>query len=417
MAELWRFKKALTHQLNNLQLALSRQQVQFPPLGSATLDYDDVQIARNWLKLPELRQNWDQITLVESYQQQFSQWNGSQHAFAFMGGRVALSAAIYALNLKPGDEVIVPGYTCIVVPNALKFVGVQPVYCDIELDTYGLDVNKIGGLITPRTKAILLHHLYGLVCRDYDLLLELAQKHSLPVIEDCAHATGAEYHDKKIGNLGTIAFYSSEQSKIFNTIQGGIATTNDNEIAQRLTTYWSSAHLPEHEFTEKLLYNVILRYYSDKHRLRWVLGDIADIMHGNKTLISTNSEEMKGIMPAHYGARMPAPIAALGINQLKKIDTYNEQRRATAKQWDQWCLDHSYQPPHVIAGSTPVYLRYPVLVEPQMKTNHAWTKKSLGIKAGVWFTSHQHPAPCHFPELPQACRAISSCINLPTLLS
>lgn len=158
--------------------------------------------------------------------------------FLSWGGRVALSACIYALDLQPDGEVILPGYTCVVVPNAFSYAGVKTVYSDIELDTYGLDVSQIENKITNKTKAILIQHLYGLVCRDYEAIIDLATHHGLKVIEDCAHCTGAEYKGKKVGNLGDVAFYSSEQSKVFNTIQGGVAVTNNDLLAQRLRVFY-----------------------------------------------------------------------------------------------------------------------------------------------------------------------------------
>ena len=179
---------------------------------SMTLDGDDVEVANEWLSN---RSSWQDATVVSQYEAEFARWNGSKYAFAFMGGRVALSACIYALNLQPGDEIIMPGYTCVVVPNAFKWAGVKIVYCDIELDTYGADVSQIESKITPKTRAILLHHLYGIVCRDYEAIIDLAKRHDLKVIEDCAHTTGAEYQGRKVGNLGDVAIYSSEKSKIF----------------------------------------------------------------------------------------------------------------------------------------------------------------------------------------------------------
>src|SRR3989304_4500748 len=128
--------------------------------------------------------------------------NVSRHAFAFLGGRVALSACIHALGLAPGDEVILPGYTCVVVPNAFHYAGVRTVYADIELETYGLDAARAEEKITPNTRAILLHHMYGLVCRDYEDILALARRRGIRVIEDCAQSTGAGFGCAKGGDRG-----------------------------------------------------------------------------------------------------------------------------------------------------------------------------------------------------------------------
>ena len=401
------------HQVNNLLNLLRGYPITTPSLGSMTLDEDDVEIAREWLRD---KTRWEENDLVTQYETEFARWNGSKFAFAFMGGRVALSACIYALDLQENDEVILPGYTCVVVPNAFKYAGVKPVYVDIELDTYGPDIKEVKQKITSKTKAILLHHLYGLVCRDYEAILELAKKYNLRVIEDCAHATGAEYKGKKVGNWGDVGFYSSEQSKVFNTIQGGIAVTNDEKIAKKLQEYYDKAPFPKVERIDKQLSNVILNYYQFKHPQRWWRGDVAELLYGRKRLISTTVEEEHGIKPAHYGCRMPPPIAAIAINQLRKIESYNQLRRQTAKQWDQWCEANGYKKPVVIENSTPVFLRYPVMVEDKKKKNISWGYRELGVTVGVWFVSHIHPVNLKVVDCPYADKAVSCCINLPCII-
>lgn len=378
-----------------------------------TLAQDDVDIVRTWL---QDRSNWGNREIVRQYEVEFARWNGSKYAFAFMSGREALSACIYALELQTGDEVILPGYTCVVVPNAFHYAGVKTVYCDIELNTYGPDVADIEKKITPKTRTILLHHLYGLVCRDYESILDLAKQFDLKVIEDCAHGTGAEYKGMKVGNRGDVAFYSSEQSKVFNTIQGGMAVTNNDNLAERLKKYYDQAPYPDEVWIEKQLYNVILNYYRFKHPQRWWLGDLADIMYSNKRLISTTPEEERGICPAYYGRKMPAPIAAIGLNQIKKIDQYNKWRRETANRWDRWCDEKGYQKPMVLQDSIPVFLRYPVLVEPEKKRNTSWAYKELGIELGIWFVSNIHPVQWPVKDCLNADIAVKRCINFPCLV-
>lgn len=383
-----------------------------PPLGSATLDIDDVRIAKGLLKD---RGSWQDNSIIDRYQSSFAAWNGSRFAFAFMGGRVALSAAIHSLGLKPDDEVILPGYTCVVVPNAFNFEGIKIVYSDIELDTYGLDVSRLEKKITSKTKAVLLHHLYGLVCRDYAEIIEIARKHGLYIIEDCAQSTGASYEGKKVGYLGDVSFYSSEQSKVFTTIQGGVVCTNDEGLATRIADYYENAPFPSQERTESLLWNVLINYYSFKVPGRWWKKDIAHLVLGGKVLVSTTDEEIKGIRPDYYGCKMPPPIAALGLNQLRKMDHYNEERRKEAGKWDLWCEENGYRKPMVKSNSVPVFLRYPVLVEPERKRDTSWALKDLGVELGKWFLGKLHPIDISIPDCPNADRAVLGCINFPTL--
>lgn len=414
MTLIHRIASAGIHQARNAANLIRGLPINPPSLGSMTLDMDDVDLAHKLLE-GAVHDMDSQATL--QYEREFAQWNGSKHAFAFMSGRVALSAAIHALRLTPGDEVILPGYTCVVVPNAFHFAEIKTVYCDIELDTFGPDAAQVESKITSKTRAILLHHLYGLVCRDYEALLDTAKRHGLKVIEDCAQATGAEYKGLKVGNGGDIAFYSSENSKVMNTIQGGMAITNDAALAERLKEYYDLAPLPDSTWINNQLHNVILNYYQSKHPKRYWMGDLVDLRYGNKRMISTTQGENNGIQPSIYGRKMPGPIAALGSNQLKKIDAYNNLRRKTVKRWDRWAESNGYRKPQVIGDSTPVFLRYPILVEPGKKQDLSWALKELGLIPGVWFISHLHPSSQSVPECPNSGKAVKQCINFPSLLN
>ena len=370
------------------KIALGRP-LTYPGLISVTLDMDDVDIAGKWLGN---REHWHKPGLVQEYENKFAHWNGSKYAFAFMGGRVALSACIYALNLKPGDEAILPGYTCVVVPNAFNYSGIKIIYSDIELDTFGLDATLMEDKITPRTKVILLPHHYGLVCRDYEKIIEIARQRGLYVIEDCCHGTGAEFKKRKIGNYGDMAFYSTEQSKIMTTIQGGMAITNNDLFAERIKKYYEDARYPDAELIDKQLHSLIINYHAYKDQQRWWKGDLYRLRYQDKIIVSTTKKEMQGLKPGYYGQKMPAPIAAIGLNQLKKVDSYNELRRQTAKKWDAWCDANGYGKPFVAPETTPVYLRYPVMVEPEKKKNTSWAQRELGVNLGVWFETNIHPA-------------------------
>jgi perosamine synthetase len=407
------FIKAGRHQLKNIYKIVRGFPLTTPSFSSTTLDLDDVQIASEWLKN---KNQWYRDRECFEYNYQFAKWNGSKYAFSFMGGRVALSAIIQALELKAGDEVIIPGYTCVVVPNAFKYAGVHVVYSDIELDTYALDVSKIEEKISSNTKAILIQHMYGLVSRDFMDILQIAEKYSLYVIEDCAHSTGVIYKNCRVGNFGHAAFYSSEKTKVFSTIKGGIASTNDDEIAKRLRQYYDDAPYPSENEIENILYNVLINYYRHKHPQRWWRGDLVSLRYWDKEIISTTKDEEKGIRPSNYGNKMPAPVSELGLNQIWKIDEYNKRRRKTASKWDMWCTENGYKPATVIDNSTPIFLRYPILVEPDRKRNRLWGLKNPGVDVGVWYKSNIHPVPSHLPQCPNANHAVERCINFPTLL-
>lgn len=404
--------KAVRHQVSNLGKLKKGIPVAPSPLTSMTLDYDDVELARTWL---QDRQSWFDESPVAEFETSFAEWNGSRHAIAFMNGRSALSACIAALNLRPGDEVLVAGYTCVVVPNAFKFAGVVPRYVDIELDTFGIDAGGLERHVSSKTKAILIQHLYGYVCRDFETLLRFAATHDLKIIEDCAHSTGAEFRGVKVGNFGHAAFYSTEQSKVLNTVQGGLAVTNHDWIADGLRKYANSRARQSEDQIDRQLNTLVFNYYRFKHPKRWLLGDYYAVKLGGKRLVTTTPAELEGRKPDCYGCRMVAPVASLGLNQLRKLDAYNDQRRRNSVRWDEWCDKHNVSRPVVLKHSTPICLRYPVLLSAREKADTSWARETLGIELGVWFRTQIHPIESDIPACKRAKEAVLRCVNFPTL--
>ena len=383
------------------------------PILSATLQEDDVVIAQKWLQTP--RTSWFEAGLVEKWQNEFAHWLGVKQAFAFMGGRASLYAVVQTLDLQPEDEVIIPAFTCQAVVNAYRFHGVMPRYADIELQTYGLDIDSVRKMYTPKCKAIMLQYTFGLVSRDIEALIQFAKDKGLYIIEDCAHSLGASYKGQKLGTLGDIAVFSSERSKIINTIHGGMVTSNNQNLIEHIQQIYEHAPLPSEEKIERLLNTVIQNYVlyhqdgqsSDLASQHFIQEDVLPQMFEN---------ELRGEFCGHYQEKMCAPVAALSLNQLQKKDKFHIRRMAAAQKWDAWCDTRGYTKPLVIKDSIPTFLRYPVLVAPEKKKDLNWIEKELNITAGVWFTSACHPAPLEPENCPNGARAAKECINLPTLL-
>ena len=138
---------------------------------------------------------------IEEYQRMFARFLGAEQAFAFWKGRVALYALLRALDVGAGDEVILPGYTCVMNVNPIKYVGAKPVYVDIELNRFNMNVNLLKEKITNKTKVIIAQHTYGYPC-EMDTIMKIAQSNDIPVIEDCCLALGTKYNGRLVGTLG-----------------------------------------------------------------------------------------------------------------------------------------------------------------------------------------------------------------------
>lgn len=158
---------------------------------------------------------------------------GVRHAVAVTNGTVALHLAIHCLGIGPGDEVIVPTFSYIACVNTIAQVGATPVFVDCNEHDWLLNVAHVERKITPRTKAIMAVHLYGAIC-DMDTIRQLATAHDLFVIEDCAEALGATVHGRPCGSLGDVATFSFFGNKTLSTGEGGLVTTDDDDLADRL---------------------------------------------------------------------------------------------------------------------------------------------------------------------------------------
>ena len=163
----------------------------------------------------------------------FAQWQGAKYSTWMANGTVTLECALLALGVGPGDEVIVPGVSWIATAEAPVYVGATPVIVDIDPDTMCIDPARIEEAITPRTRAIIPVHLFAAMS-DMDKIMEIAGKHNLFVVEDCAHAHGSKQHGKGAGAIGDIGSFSFQLSKLMTGGEGGCCTTNDPELNDRI---------------------------------------------------------------------------------------------------------------------------------------------------------------------------------------
>ncbi|HEC89506.1 MAG TPA: DegT/DnrJ/EryC1/StrS family aminotransferase, partial [Thermoplasmatales archaeon] len=169
---------------------------------------------------------------VEEFEKRFAEFVGVKYAVATTSGTTALHLALLSLSVGTGDEVIIPSFSFIATANSVLFCNAKPVFCDVNPKTFNIDVEKIESLITDKTKAIMPVHLYGQPA-DMKPILEIAEKHDLYVIGDAAQAHGAEYDGRRVGSFGDVECFSFYPTKNMTTGEGGMITTNIEEIAER----------------------------------------------------------------------------------------------------------------------------------------------------------------------------------------
>ena len=171
---------------------------------------------------------------IKLFEHKFAEYIGAKYGISCSNGTVALHLALLALGIGPGDEVIVPSLTFIATANSVLYTGARPIFVDCEEDTWNIDPNKIQGLITPKTKAIIAVHLYGHPC-EMDHIKEIAKKRELSLVEDAAEAIGSSYRGKRCGSIGDISTFSFYGNKTITTGEGGMVLTNDKKLAEKVT--------------------------------------------------------------------------------------------------------------------------------------------------------------------------------------
>jgi dTDP-4-amino-4,6-dideoxygalactose transaminase len=235
---------------------------------------------------------------VWAFQEEFTEFTGAKHCIAVVNGTVAIEAALMALGVGLGDEVIVSDYTFVASASAVVATNAVPIFCDINPETLVMDVNKIEQLITKRTKAIVPVHLGGNPV-EMDTLIELANKYNLKVVEDCSHAHGSRYKGKMVGNWGDAGTFSFQASKVITGGEGGAIICNNERLAQKIYSYIdcgriSSKYFYKHEsygtnyrMTEyqAAILRTQLRKFPSQHQLR----------NENAKYLADNLNEIEGI--------------------------------------------------------------------------------------------------------------------------
>jgi perosamine synthetase len=203
---------------NNRQIPISN-----PVLGQQETEY----------VMDCLRTNWISSVgeYVERFELAFAKVAGTKHAISCSNGTAALHLALLAMDVKPGDEVLVPTLTFVAPANAAVYCGAKPVFVDVDRGTWCMDPSQLEARITPKTRGIIAVHLRGHPA-DMDAILEIARRHQLFVVEDAAQAHGAQFRGRPVGSVGDIATFSFFGNKMITTGEGGMVTTNDDRAAE-----------------------------------------------------------------------------------------------------------------------------------------------------------------------------------------
>ncbi len=263
--------------------------------------------------LEVLRSGWvSQGPKVAEFEKRFAEYVGAAHAIAVSSCTTALHMALMAAGIEPGDEVLCPSLSFIATANSIRYCGAAPIFVDVDPVTYNMDPAKIEAAITPKTKGILIVHQIGLPS-DIAAIAAIAKRHNLALVEDAACAIGSEYDGKRIGMPHTLmACFSFHPRKILTTGEGGMITTADATIADRL------------------------------RKMRQHAMSVSDLARHSSTQVVSESYPEVG-----YNYRMTDMQAALGLVQLQRLDEMIARRRQLAMRYSEALANISWMLPPV----------------------------------------------------------------------
>jgi dTDP-4-amino-4,6-dideoxygalactose transaminase len=353
------------------------------------------------------------------FAKRFAHWLGAGACYPFWKARVALYAILRSIGLRPDDEVLLPGYTCVMNVNPIVYCGARPVFVDIDPDTFNIDVHRLAAGITPRTRAIIAQHTYGIPC-DMDDILELGRRHRLTVIEDCCLALGSRYKGALCGTMGDAAYWSFQWSKTLTTGLGGIAAVHSAEMHAKMDGLYADVPPPG------LRSQALLALQRAAHRLLVYPATASRItalfrwMSARGLLIgSSGCGEFTPVMDPGFLAAMGASQAAAGTAGLASIEENLRHRRSIARLYEDVLGRPACGSPSLRGNSEPVFVRYPVRVGDKRRVLEAAAANRLEI--GSWFESPLHPAETPLAAYgyvtgmcPHAERAAAETVNLPT---
>ena len=354
-----------------------------------------------------------------AYEEAVGKFFGAGTAFAFWKGRVALYAILKALEISPGDEVIVPGYTCVMVPGPVLYADARPVYADIEPHHYVTPAETVVQKITPRTRAILVQHTYGFPAPVAEIR-NVADARSIPVIEDCCHTFGGRVDGQLLGTLGAAAFFSGQWNKPYSTGLGGLALVHDRAVADRVRAEQAAYPVPGRSasfmLAAQLLVYETLIYPSTTalatRLFRWLT---------RKGLVvgSSNAAEFEPHMPSDY-AWGPAPVQCrIGRREVTRAVTNLQRRDHAMRRYLAELPRLGYVVPELPDNWDTPLLRFPLRVA---NKDEALVKAArYGVEIGSWFECPLHPIETDHAAFgyeqgscPVAERAAREVINLPT---
>lgn len=346
--------------------------------------------------------------------------------FFYWKGRVALYALLKSMGVTSGDEVLVQGYTCVVVPNAILYLNAMPIYADIDKDTYNVNIESLKSKITQRTKVIICQNTYGL-SSNLETIQQIAQEtsakygHPVYTLEDCTHGFGGSYHGRPNGTSCDASFFSTQWSKPYTTGVGGFCVVHNSTVKAAMQQLESEKIQPsfKESFQLKLMYFV--RSYIINDFTYWPMIRLYRWLSRHNLVVGSSSgEEVAGInMPKDFFKAQSDVQFKKGLISLRALNDVNVLRRKNAEIYTDFLSSIGKNHVDKSLFNDHIFIRYPLLVKDRAKFREE--AENAQIILGEWFEGPIYPAfdsldvwklnPADLPNSMFICEHI---VNLPT---
>ncbi|MBE5926085.1 MAG: UDP-4-amino-4,6-dideoxy-N-acetyl-beta-L-altrosamine transaminase [Lachnospiraceae bacterium] len=353
------------------------------PYGRQSISEEDIQAVVETLRSDYLTTG----PKINEFEKTVADYTGAKYAVAVSNGTAALHIACMAAGIKQGDEVITSPITFVASANCALYCNATPVFADIDMKTYNISPESIEKSITDKTKAIIAVHFSGQPC-EMDKIKEIADKYKLTVIEDAAHALGADYKGKKVGSISDMTTFSFHPVKHITTAEGGMVTTNDRELYEKLLQYRTHGITRD---TSKM----------DKNDGPWYYEQV----------------------DLGYNYRITDVQCALGISQMKKLDNFVSRRQQLVSKYNEAFRDYpEIITPYQLDGCNNSYHLYVIRLKTKDRGDVFGKLRNARIGVNVHYIPvHTQPYYREYyeknkilqPECPNAMEYYNTAISLP----
>ncbi len=321
----------------------------------------------------------------------------SRQLFLYWKGRVALYAILKAMGIGKGDEVILPAFTCVVVPNAILYLGAKPVYVDIDPSTLNTTLDKISEVTTSNTKCIIVQNTFGL-SNEVKSISQYAKEKEIRTIEDCTHGFGGMFDNKPNGSFCDAAFYSTQWNKPFSTGIGGFSLLNDKSLIADIQQVNKALEMPTKR--DRYMLNILIqvkKYLLHDSTYWFALNTYRKLSKKGIVTGSSESIELTSTdIPQNYFLSSTTVQNKMGIKALQSLPRDLVQRRQNGIRFNNWMKKYNkwhYSDEDLVNHA---FLKYPIFVKDKVKFKEKAEKAK--VRLGDWFESPIHPVEKDFEQ-------------------